>query len=328
MTPTSDIKTQTVGLDPDVRTLIDDLQAHSPGNFSTLPPSQARRAFEQMQSLMRGTQPPALVDSVRDLDVSSVGGHRVPVRVYEPATNWDGRDVVLYLHGGGWVFGDLDTADRTARAITQDLSAQVVSVGYRLAPEHPFPAAFDDCRAVLEELTRTHPTARISVVGDSAGGNLAAALALASRDESALRVDAQLLLYPAFDPHQSSRSHQQFADGFVLTRADMKDYWDKYLPTVAGRVDPRATPFGTADLRGLPPAMVVTAGFDPLRDEGQRYAERLVAASVATTYLPFPRLIHGWLDITGRVPAADQALRHVLRAFACLLATSASPSRP
>jgi acetyl esterase len=252
--------------------------------------------------------------------------HAVPVRTYNRGA--DGRDpdrVVIYIHGGGWTIGDLDSGDHFARTLAGGLDATVVSVDYRLAPEHPFPAALTDCAAVIRAVRDAHPDARIAVAGDSAGGNLAAGIAAWGRTDERLRVDAQLLVYPALDPRQQHASHQEFADGYLLTRSDMAFYWESYLQAAADRADPRAAPAVITDLAGLPPTVIATAGFDPLRDEGGDYAQRLVAANVPTVYLPFPRLTHGFLDMVGRVPAAHQAAGAVVQSLNLLLPARTDP---
>ncbi|MBD2891736.1 Carboxylesterase NlhH [Actinomadura sp. RB99] len=305
-------------LDPAVRHLIAELDAlGEPGaeGLDDLTPEQARAWYTVLRRILGGERTAPEVASVRDAQVLD-GAHAVPVRVYDTEESIMMPDrVVLCVHGGGWVVGDLDGADHLARSAARRLRARVVSVDYRLAPEHVFPAAYDDCAAVLAELSRTHPEARIAGIGDSAGANLVGALAAASRHRDDLRVDAQLLLYPALDPSMASDSMSRMAEGYILTKADMAYYWSCYLRDPAHASDPRATPAALADLAGMPPTVLVTAGFDPLHDEGMAYARRLVAADVATAYLPFPSLVHGFADMAGRVPAALDALDNALAAL-------------
>jgi acetyl esterase len=317
-------------LDPDVQRLLAELESLAGAErraFPDLTPREAREWFVILRRIMSGpgTTPPA--SDVAD-GLVEYGRHAVPVRRYRPAA--DGIDpsrVIVYVHGGGWTVGDLDSGDHFARTLAGGLGATVVSVGYRLAPEHPFPAAFNDCAAVVRSVRDAHPGARLAVAGDSAGGNLAAALAARGRTDEHLRVEAQLLVYPALDPRQQHASHAKFADGYLLTRSDVAFYWDNYLPSVADRFDPRAAPVAITDLTGLPPTVLATAGFDPLHDEGRHYAQRLIEANVPTVYLPFPRLTHGFLDMTGRVPAAQRAADTVVRSLNLLLAPGAGPSR-
>ncbi len=309
-------------LDPDVQRLIAELASlagEEPRALPDLTPGEAREWYVVLRRIMSEpvTAPPAsdVADGIVEYD-----RHAVPVRRYNPAAGGvDPSRVIVYIHGGGWTVGDLDSGDHFARTLAQGLGATVVSAGYRLAPEHPFPAAFDDCAAVVRSVRDAHPGARLAVAGDSAGGNIAAAIAAAGRTDEHLRVQAQLLLYPALDPRQQHASHAQFADGYLLTRSDMAFYWDNYLPTKTDRSDPRAVPSTITDLTGLPPTVVATAGFDPLHDEGREYAQRLIAANVPTVYLPSPHLTHGFLDMASRVPAAQQAVDTVVQALNLLL---------
>jgi acetyl esterase len=308
-------------LDPDVRRLLAELTSLADGDhrFPDLTPSEAREWFVVLQRIMSG---PAAAPPVREVTDGVVkhDRHLVPVRWYRPDVSGSGPDrVVVFIHGGGWTVGDLDSADRFARTLADGLGATVVSVDYRLAPEHPFPAAFDDCAAVVRSVRQAHPGVHLAVAGDSAGGNLAAAIAAEGRTNEDLRVDAQLLVYPALDPRQQHASHAEFADGYLLTRSDMAFYWNRYLPARADRSDPRAAPATIADYAGLPPAVIATAGFDPLRDEGREYAQRLIDANVRTVYLPFPGLTHGFLDMASRVPAAQRASDIVVRSLDLLL---------
>jgi acetyl esterase/lipase len=315
-------------LDPDVQRLLAELASLAGKErraFTDLTPRAAREWFVMLRRIMSG---PVAAPSASDIadGVVEHDRHAVPIRRYHPAA--DGRDpsrVIVYIHGGGWTVGDLDSGDHFARTVAGSLGATVVSVGYRLAPEHPFPAAFNDCAAVVRSVRDAHPGACLAVAGDSAGGNLAAAIAARARTDERLRVEAQLLVYPALDPHQQHASHEKFADGYLLTRSDMAFYWDNYLPAVADRSDPRAAPATLADFSGLPPTVIATAGFDPLHDEGREYAQRLIEANVPTVYLPFPRLTHGFLDMTDRVPAAQRAADTIVQSLNLLLPPGASP---
>jgi acetyl esterase len=309
-------------LDPDVQRLLAELASLAGEErraFPDLTPREAREWFVMLRRIMSGpvAAPPAsdVADGVVEYD-----RHTVPIRRYSPAADGMNSDrVIVYIHGGGWTVGDLDSGDHFARTLAGGLGASVVSVDYRLAPEHPFPAAFNDCAAVVRSVRDAHPGVRLAVAGDSAGGNLAAAIAARGRTDEHLRVEAQLLVYPALDPRQQHASHAQFADGYLLTRSDMAFYWDNYLPAVADRSDPRAAPATITDFTGLPPTVVATAGFDPLHDEGREYAQRLIEANVPTVYLPFPRLTHGFLDMADRVPAAQQAADTVVQSLSLLL---------
>ncbi|MCW2933236.1 MAG: acetyl hydrolase [Actinomycetia bacterium] len=314
-------------LDPDVQRVIAELASLAGEEGQALPdltPREAREWFVMLQRIMSGPVTASSASNVVD-GVVEYDRHAVPIRWYNPAADGAGPDrVIVYIHGGGWTVGDLDSGDHFARALAAGLGATVVSVGYRLAPEHPFPAAFNDCASVVRSVRDVHPGARLAVAGDSAGGNLAAAIAAEGRTDENLRVEAQLLVYPALDPRQQHASHAQFADGYLLTRSDMALYWDNYLPATADRSDPRASPATITDFSGLPPAVVATAGFDPLHDEGREYAQRLIEANVSTVYLPFPRLTHGFLDMAGRVPATQRAADTIIQSLNLLLPPGAS----
>lgn len=317
-------------LDPAVRHVISELDAlGEPGadGLNDLTPEQARSWYAVLRRILGGERTAPEVASVHDGRVLD-GAHAVPVRIYDTEESIMMPDrVVLCVHGGGWVVGDLGSADFLARSAARQLHARVVSVDYRLAPENPFPAAYDDCAAVLAELSRKHPGARIAAIGDSAGANLVGALAAAGRHCDDLRIDAQLLLYPALDPSMATDSMGRNAEGYILTKADMAYYWSSYLRDSKHASDPRATPAALTDLAGMPPTVLATAGFDPLHDEGMAYARGLVAADVATAYLPFPALVHGFVDMAGRVPAALDALNTALAALDLYLGASAPQQR-
>ncbi|MGV9254371.1 alpha/beta hydrolase [Streptomyces sp. NPDC003697] len=238
----------------------------------------------------------------------------VPVRVYVPAGARPGA--LLYFHGGGWVIGTLDTYDGVARSLANRCGMAVVAVDYRLAPEHPYPAALDDCLAVAMaiEAGALGPTLSpgpLVVAGDSAGGNLAAALAIRARDRHGPRVDAQVLVYPITDATMSCASYRESGEGFFLTAAEMAWYWEMYLGERRGTVDPGFSPLHADVLAGLPPALVITAEYDPLRDEGEAYARRLADAGVEVRLRRFDGLIHGFFRATAVFDGAQEALDEV-----------------
>lgn len=273
-------------------------------------PIRLREDFRGMVASLHDGGPIPAIGSVRD-SVVDIEGTSVKVRTYRPDTAQRsagavGGDVVVYFHGGGWMVGDLDTADANARALAHGLPATVVSVEYRCAPEYPFPAAFNDCIAVTRSVAATAAPRWLAVAGDSAGGNLAAAVANNASAALGGYVDAQLLFYPALDMSQGSQSYQRFADGYPLTAEAMHRYWKSYTGNGwAG--DQRAAPAVATELSGTAPAVICTAGYDVLLDEGEHYAARLVAAGVPVSYLPTPTLTHGWLDLADRLPAAAAA---------------------
>ncbi len=257
------------------------------------------------------------VELVRDLSFSGPETE-VPVRIYRPDVETPAPTLVFY-HGGGWVLGTLDSADDLCRRLARRIGCVVVSVDYRLAPEHRFPAAVDDAYAALSWVHR-HADAfggdpdRLAVAGTSAGGDLAAVTALRARefaDPDGPRIDRQVLLYPATDCAFDTDSYAENANGPMLTRRDMEWFWDLYLRSPVDAYNPFASPLRASDLSDLPPATVVTAGFDPLRDDGVAYAERLTDAGVAVDHRHYPTMCHGFLSLADSVDAADAAFDDV-----------------
>ena len=219
----------------------------------------------------------------------------------------------MFFHGGGWVVGDIATHDTVCRHLANRADCAVVSVDYRLAPEHKFPAAVEDCVAATGWVAENAAAlgvdpARLAVGGDSAGGNLAAVVCLMARDGGAPRIAHQLLIYPATDAAMRHASVTRFAEGYVLTRSTMRWFYDQYLRSPDDAADWRVSPLAAADLSGLPPAYVLTAGYDPLCDEGDEYAARLAAAGVAVEHRRFPGQIHGFVTNGKIIRAADPAL--------------------
>lgn len=226
----------------------------------------------------------------------------IPVRVYRRIGLTGSVPAIVYLHGGGWVVGDLDTHEGSCRLLALESDCVVVSVDYRLAPEHPFPAAIDDAVAAYrwvheQAMELAVEPGRVGVMGDSAGGNLAAVVAQVTRDTDVPAPTAQCLVYPATDALLREPSHELFADGFFLTEESIEWYRAQYLPDRNDWDSPLASPIEAPDLSGLCPALVVTAGFDPLRDEGHRYAERLADAGVAVRYRCYDDMVHGFFGM-------------------------------
>lgn len=245
----------------------------------------------------------------------------IPLRVYRPAKSKDDEvlPVLVYFHGGGWVLGDLNSHDEVCRALTNLAHCAVVSVDYRLAPEHKFPAAVDDAiaatRWVVEAATDLRiDGARIAVAGDSAGGTLAAVVAIAFRDAGGPPLAMQALIYPSTDMTEGGESHQAYAQGYGLTEENILWFRDQYLASEADAHDWRASPLLVPDMRNLPPAYILTAGFDPLRDDGWAYAQRLHEAGVPVTYECFEGMIHGFIIMGGAIAAARHALYRVAQA--------------
>jgi acetyl esterase len=243
---------------------------------------------------------------------TSTGAAALEARVYKTAgTRGEGPGLVFF-HGGGWVLGSLDSHDGICRWLARNAGVTVVAVDYRLAPEHPFPASSEDATAATRWVLERAPSlgidpARVAVGGDSAGGNLAAVAAQALRGDR-LRPAFQLLVYPATDLTRSHPSHKHFSSGYFLTKASIDWYRDHFAPDPATHTDPRGSPLFAPDLSGLPPAFVVTAGFDPLRDEGRAYADKMRAANVAVEYACVEGAIHGVLSMAGGLRVGAEML--------------------
>jgi acetyl esterase len=273
------------------------------------------------------------VAKVEDRTISSGGpggGYQVPVRIYTPPGAGP-FPVLSWFHGGGWVIGNLETADPTARHLTVQTGCVVVSVDYRLAPESKFPVPFDDCYAATEWIAKNAASingdaSRIAVGGDSAGGNLAAGVAIAAKERGRLRLAFQLLVYPVTARDYETASYKRNANGYSLTMDGMKWFWDHYLSSDADAENPYAAPMAAKDLSGLPPALVITAEFDPLCDEGEAYAARLKAAGVSTTASRYDGMIHGFFGMSGVVDKAALAVAEAAEALKKAFATAKSPA--
>ena len=256
--------------------------------------------------------------SITDRVVPSlVAGGEIPVRIYRGSSD-SSLPVLVFYHGGGWVAGDLDTHDLMCRAIAHAAQGLVVSVDYRRAPEYRFPTAAEDCYSAWQ-WTLNHSSSlggdpgRIAVAGDSAGGNLAAAVPLMARDRQTDMPWRQILIYPITDWPLSTTSYEQFADGHLLTRRAMQWFWDQYIPNVADRQHPYACPNRVNSLLGLPPALVVTAECDVLRDEGETYARRLVEAGVVTEITRYDGMLHGFAHRVTTFDAARQLVDQIAK---------------
>ncbi len=301
-----------MAMDPQVRQFLDQLAAENPPGWETMSPAEARDTFLKFGELFG---PREDVADVADRTVAN----SVRVRVYSPDGNGP-FPVVMYFHGGGWVIGDLETHDPLCRRLCNRSGCAVVAVDYRRAPEHKYPAALHDCfnatKYVAEHAAEFNADPRrIAVAGDSAGGNLAAAVTLKARDEQGPPIRYQLLIYPITDRDFETESYRQFAEGFGLTRAAMKWFWQCYLARESDGRQPLASPL-SADLSGLPGACVVTAEYDVLRDEGRAYAEKLSDAGVDARHMHCEGVIHGFFHFCGlfdRGKAAIDELGQLLR---------------
>ncbi|MDI3419083.1 alpha/beta hydrolase [Streptomyces luteolus] len=251
-------------------------------------------------------RPRPAVDPLPVAHVTDTDADGVPVRVYDPAAVQD-APVVLFLHGGGFTLCDLDSHDGFCRAMADATGAVVVSVDYRRAPEHPFPAAPEDAYTALLWAAKTYSGRRIAVAGDSAGANLATVLTLLARDRGGPEIAFQALYYPMLDPTRSGASHRENAQGYFLTADHVRWYWRQYLNSEQDAADPYAAPLRRTDLGGLPPAHVVTAGLDPLRDDGEAYAAALTAAGVRVLVRRYEGMFHGFLTMASALPEAAAA---------------------
>ncbi|MBI2394186.1 MAG: alpha/beta hydrolase [Deltaproteobacteria bacterium] len=270
---------------------------------------EARRQLEESAAIFAPR--PRTMSRVEDRKIPGPEG-LIPVRLYVPLSHRRPAAALVYFHGGGFVVGSLSSHDAPCRVLADEGRCVVIAVDYRLAPEHKFPAAVDDAVAAFRWASANAASlgidpARIAVGGDSAGGNLAAVIAQETR-EDALRPSFQLLIYPATDFTMSAPSHRTMGSGFFLEHETMLWFRDHYLHGEAEWRDPRASPLFAPDVRGVPPAFVATAGFDPLRDEGEQYATKLRQAGVPVRYRCYPSLFHGFFSVSGGITAARTTL--------------------
>lgn len=308
-------------LDPQIADIIEALDAGFPP-VHTMTGEQARATI---RSRFVAPDSPEEVGEVRDASIRGPGGS-VAVRIYRPASMPGPVPTLVYAHGGGFVFCDLDSHDGLCRSFSNLIPAVVVSVDYRLAPEHPWPAAAEDVFAVAQWAARNADALggdpnRIVVGGDSAGGHVAATVALMARDRGAPALAAQLLLYPMISANFDTESYRRYGEGYYNPRPALRWYWDQYVPSAADRDHPYASPLD-ADLRGMPPAVVAIAGHDPLRDEGCAYCDALEHAGVAATRLMYDGGVHGFMTMPV-LDLAQRARRQVCDTVSAVFAAAA-----
>lgn len=297
-------------LAPDVQLALFLLRLAGHRGLDTMTPLAARAEIERNARAFAG----ALVPLPRVEDVTIRGAAAaIRARLYAPGDDGGPRPLVVYYHGGGWVVGSLETHDPACRFLARAADVCVLAVDYRLAPEHPFPAAVDDAFAAFRWAVREADAlgcdpGRVAVAGDSAGGNLAAVVAQLATRDGGPRPALQILVYPVTDLSRKHASYRLFADGFFLTEHEMDWYRGHYLPDDAAARDPRASPLLATDLRGVAPAIVLTAGFDVLRDEGEAYARRLAEAGIPVRHRRHAGLIHGFCNATGVSRSARTAM--------------------
>ena len=306
-------------LHPQARGLLDFMEQRGVPPVHTLSPAEARTMYRERRFF---TQPDApQVALVQDLQAPGPHG-AIPLRLYKPlapavSAATGALPVLVYFHGGGFVIGDLDTHDVLCRQLANFSGCAVVAVDYRMGPENAFPCAVDDCFAATawvrdQAAALGLDSARLSVGGDSAGGNLAAVVAIMARDKAvsgALPIRFQLLIYPATDIRRQADSHSRNGQGYMLTTETMDYFMGHYIPDRAHYLDWRASPLLAANHAGLPPALVLTAGFDPLRDEGIAYAQKLSEAGNAASHISFERQIHGFITMGRVIDEANTAVR-------------------
>ena len=295
-------------LDPQLQAMRDQRERDNVPPLYTQSLADARAA--DLASIRAGGGEPEPVHEVTDITIPGPGGE-LQVRLYRPAGDRP-LPALLYFFGGGWVLGTIDTADGVSRSLANSSGALVVVAGYRLAPEHPFPAAIDDCYATLRWVAEhadeigADPT-RLAVGGDSAGGNLAAAVALVARDEG-LALAGQILVYPNTDQLADDESMRTADDPFLFNRHSVAWYRRHYLSDPADAADPLASPLRAESLAGLPPALVITAEYDPLRDEGEAYARRLADDGVPVDLSRYSGMAHGFFTMVGTLAASRAAI--------------------
>ena len=300
-------------INPQVQALLDEFEKQGLPPFEKMGVTQARvvtLGFRDLQG------EPENIAETRDILVPGPAG-MLPVRLYHPAPGKP-LPLVVYFHGGGWVIGDIEIVDRPCRALANASQCVVASVNYRLSPETKFPGPVEDCYAATNWLAGHASDIGadgrfVAVSGDSAGGNLAAAVSLMARDRGGPALSYQLLIYPVTAPAAgtASASYQQNAEGYLLTKASMEWFWDHYLAAPDDGKNPYASPLLAPDLRNLPPAMVITAEFDPLRDEGQAYAQRLREAGVSVKTSYYDGMIHGFFWMAGALDRGKELIAEI-----------------
>jgi len=307
------------GLHPQVAALLERAAKSPLPPYYEVPAAVARRLYRDVRGAL--TPDPPAVESVQLLLAPGPVGP-VPVRAYRPkgAGKDEALPALVYIHGGGWVIGDLDTHDVVCRTLANGARCAVFSVEYRKAPESPFPAAVEDCFAALQFISREEKKLRINakqlaVGGDSAGGNLATVMALMARDAGGPSISFQVLIYPGVDQRMAHASIDRNGSGYLLTKQSMLYFRGHYLPKREDWLDWRASPLLAKSLKGLPPAFLLTAGFDPLVDEGKEYADRLQKEGVKVEYRNYAGMVHGFITMGRVLDTANAALADCAQAL-------------
>jgi len=309
-------------LDPLVKAFLDQMKAVPGPKMSELPTAAARETFAGLMQMVGPHDVP--VGKTENITVPSKDGG-IPIRVYSPvAAGGDPMPALVYYHGGGFVIGNVETHDGLCRVMANEGGFRVISVDYRLAPEHKYPAAFDDALAALLWIGQNAAeigvdAGRIAVGGDSAGGALAAEVAQAAKAKGGLALAAQMLLFPVTQIGEETSSLREFAVGYFLEKETLDWFYASYLPDGADRNDPKISPLRAKDLTGLPPAFVMLGGFDPLHDEGMQYADKLRAAGVKVTVADHTDMVHCFVYLQAVLPQAHEALASAAKAVAAML---------
>jgi acetyl esterase len=309
-------------LDPQVQTLMDQMAALNAPPINTLTPELVRMGIKMQ--FADATDEPEAVAQVVNRTIPGPAGE-IPVRIYTP-TGSGPFPALVFFHGGGWVICDLETHDNLCRDLCNAAGCVVISVDYRLAPEHKFPAAPEDCYAATQWVAENAAeinaiTGKIAIGGDSAGGNLTAVVAQMARDQGGPRLALQLLIYPATDFTFDGPSIHENGQDYFLTVDDMNWFMNHYLNSDADKKNPLASPLQSANLRGLPPALVITGEYDPLRDEGEAYGKRLKEAGVPVTISRYNGVIHGFLSLEPLTDKGKQAREECAQALRVAFAT-------
>ncbi|MBE4908953.1 alpha/beta hydrolase [Bacillus luteolus] len=302
-----------MNLDPQAKMLLDMMAASGAPAIETLSPEQAREAFALTQQRLRQGASEIVVHKIEDMTINGEKDD-IKIRVYSPKDN-EILPALIYFHGGGWVLGNLESHDSLCRAIANSAECVVISVDYSLAPEHKFPVAVYDAFHATKwvydnaEALKVDP-ARLAVGGDSAGGNLAAAVTHLAKKDGFLKLCFQALLYPSTN-FGITESYSLFSEGYFLTKSAMSWFRDCYLNGTEDLTNPLAAPLLIDDKSDLPPALIITAGFDPLRDEGKAYAESLTEAGIEVEYKCYDGMIHGFISMFGVLHQGKLAVEHI-----------------
>ncbi|TNE37481.1 MAG: alpha/beta hydrolase [Alphaproteobacteria bacterium] len=304
-------------LDPQVQWVLDVAKEKGLPELNELSADEAKAVYEERAKTLSLKD----IDIGKSIDVAIPGPHGdIPARIYQPIGMEGALPVLIYYHGGGWVIGSPDTHDGLCRMIANDGPFVVISVDYRMGPEHRFPAAVDDAYAALNWTVDNiadfgGDTEKIAVGGDSAGGNLSAVVCLVAREEGSYMPRFQWLIYPATDMRMNAPSHNAYGEGYFLTKPLMQWFRGHYLNDDADQLDWRASPLLAESLKDLPPALIQTAGYDPLQDEGKAYAERLNEEGGAASYTHYSGMIHGFINLGGAIDEAKTCIKEGVEAL-------------